>query len=245
MAQRSGIPPWHMWGNSQIIETTIQDTLTRRTATPGQLVRINYARPETWHWLLAAKMLQGPDAPPAPAPDEHLQVSVAFDLTVGVGRAAITIDNAGAIFQGDKTFETFLFEWGDGPARLFPVLANLWSTQVLGPNRSFRSNAPFPNQEGFPTPGDFITGPTIIDQIVAQDIQMSCRVIALDTTPASPLIGQTVKVEVSAIFAPQTHVRPEWFKGGSFPGAEDGGGTGTVAQQVQALNYPGTPIRRT
>lgn len=247
MAQRSGIPPWHMWGNTQTIVAPIQSSaVASRGSTPGQLVRINYARPETWHWLFSAKLLQGPNADVGSV---FTQVEVAFDLTVGIGRSAVSIDGGsggvgpGNLLQGGKSFENFFFEWGNGGAILFPLGAQLWTTQVLAPNRNFRSNAPFPNQSGFPVPGDFVTGPAVIDQITAQDIQCNCRVIAL-TGPASINIGQTVSVEVSAMFAPKTHIRPEWHNK-SFPGAEDGGGTGTVAQQVDKLNYPGTPIRHT
>ena len=240
MSQRSGIPPWHMWGNSQPIVATLQDSAApNRGSTPGQLVRINYLRPETWHWLFAAKLVDGPNSDPAAS----CQVEVSFDLTVGIGRAAVIIDSGGGPVglgaQGGKTFETFFFEWGNGPAKLFPNGVNLWSTEVLGPNRSYKSNPPFPNQDGFPTPGDFITGPSRIDQIVAQDIQVNCRVIALAIGPGSSNIGQQVTVEVSALFAPKTHVRPEWFKGGRYPGAEDGGGEqGSVAGQMDQLNKP-------
>lgn len=231
-----------MWGNSQPIEATIQDSnSTNRGASPGQLVRINYRRPESWHWMFAAKLMQGPNADPAAL--LGIQVEVAFDLIVGVGRSQISVDAggsaAGSVFQGGKTFERFFFTWGDGPSKLFPVAANLYSTEVLAPNRTFRTNPPFPNQDGFPTPGDFVTGPSKISQIVAQDIQVNCRVIALSGPPGTPNIGQTVTVEVSAMFAPIVHVRPEWFKGGSFPGAEDGGGEqGSVAKQLEHLDKP-------
>jgi hypothetical protein len=216
---RSGMTPWHLWGNSQLIEATVQDSAASvRTNSPGQLVKISYKRPETWHWLLAAKLISGPASTTV-----STQIQVAFDLTVGVGRSVVLMQSAGA-FQ-DKSFESFFFQWGP-VSTLFPRNVQLYSTQVLAPNRMYRSEAPLPNQDGFPVAGAFVTGPPTIEQIVAEDIQLSCRVIALAAT-GSATIGEKVVVEVSAQFAPVVHVRPDWYRSGpeevAFPGAETEG----------------------
>lgn len=217
-----GLPPWHLWGNTQLLTTTIQDSsLATRTATPGNLVRIGYKRPETWRWLLAAKLVDGPDATAV----EQTQVEVAFDLIVGIGRAAVLLQPQGVPTQ-DKAFEQYFFQWGGGPALLFPRGVQIYTSQVLAPNRVLRTNPPFPNQDGFPVAGAFVTGPSVIDHIVAQDLQLNCRIIAL-APPGAPQLGGTVTVEVSGLFSPQTHVRPDWFGDGEpaqqFTGAETGG----------------------
>lgn len=211
----TGIPPWHLWGNTQRIAAVVQSSAAAvRTASPGQLVKVEYGRPESWHWILSARLLEGPASPLV-----STQVEVAFDVIVGVGRAAIIMASIGAI--QDKAFEQFFFQWG--PLGPFPRQAHLYSTQVLAPNRVLTTDPPFPNQEGFPVPGAFVTGPSLIDTLVAQDIQVSCRVIAL-APPAAASIGATVTVEVSAQFAPVSHVRPEWYNDPpTFNGSEAAG----------------------
>lgn len=216
---RQGTPPWHLWGNSQLVRATVQSSAAvQRVATPGQLVKINYGRPETWQWLFAAKLVAGPPATVA----EFLQVEVAFDLTVGIGRSAIQMPPLGSNVFLDKAFEQYFFTWGGGASVLFPVNVQLWTTEVLAPNRQFRTNAPFPDQTGNAAAGS--ESASTISQIVAQDLQLNCRVIAL-APPGAPHIGQQVTVEVAAQFAPMTHVRPDWQQHGAppevqFPGGE-------------------------
>lgn len=217
-----GLPPWHLWGNTQVLQTTVQDSsAATRTATPGNLVRIGYKRPETWQWLFAAQLISGPDA----TVTESCQVEVAFDLIVGIGRSNVLLQPQGVPFQ-DKAFEQYFFTWGGGAGLVFPRGVQLYSSQVLAPNRQYTANPPFPNQDGFPVPGAFVTGPSVIDHIVAQDLQLNCRLIAL-APPLSPHLGQTITVGVSAQFAPKTHVRPDWFSDGpaasQYAGAETGG----------------------
>lgn len=199
----AGIPPWHLWGNTQRIDAVVQDSsIAQRTASPGQLVKVEYGRPEVWRWLLSARLLEGPASPAV-----STQVEVAFDVIVGIGRAAIIMQSPGAV--QDKAFEQFFFQWG--PLGPFPRQAHLYSSEVLAPNRLLTTDPPFPNQAGFPVPGAFVTGPSVISELAAQDIQVSCRVIAL-APPGAASLGATVTVEVSAQFAPVGHVRPEWYQ---------------------------------
>ncbi len=213
---RAGMTPWHMWGNSQVLETIVQDSsAATRTNTPGQLVKISYKRPETWNWLFAAKLVSGPDSPV-----NETQIEVAFDLMIGIGRSAILLQSAGV--NQDKAFEQFFFQWG--PVGPFPRGAQLYSTQVLAPNRTLRTDAPFPDQTGNAVAGNQSASP--IDQIVAEDINLACRLIAL-APPGSASIGKKVSVEVSAQFAPKTHIRPDWYLNAPpeqvFPGGETEG----------------------
>ncbi len=225
---RAGIPPWHLWGNSQQITTLVQNPsaiLAARTSTGGQLVKIAYGRPETWHWLFAVRFISGPQSVGV---DSSAQIAVYFNLSVGIGRAAIQIahdPNQPAPPARGGAFERFTVQWG--PLAGFPRGIVLYSSQVLAPNRDYRTDPPFPNQDGFPVAGAFVTGPGFIDQVVAQDLQLTCDVEAVGAIPTDPAIGQPVVVEVSAQFAPKNHIRPDWFLNAPdeavFAGAETGG----------------------
>lgn len=197
-----GTPPWHLWGNSQLIEAPVQDSsAAQRTATRGQLIKLSYARPETWHWILAARLESGPNSL-----GDQTQVEVAFDVFTGIGRSNIVLQPAPGAFQ-DKAFEQFFFQWGP-VSSLFPRNVQIYTTQVLAPNRVYRSDAPFPDQTGNAVAGE--QSASVIDHIVAQDLQVAARVIAL-APPGAASLGAIVTVEVSAAFAPKTHIRPDWF----------------------------------
>jgi hypothetical protein len=191
----AGIAPWHMWGNTQTMTAANSPATQAAQATTSQLVRIGYKRPETWHWLFAAKLLSGPDM----GAGNHASVQVFFDLTVGIGRSMIRIPG----------FESFVFRWdGPAPGGTFPQDRQLYSTSCIGPNRIFV------NPPGVPTPSEIVS--STIDEIVAQDLQLSCRLF-FDITGG----GSTpVVVEVQAQFSPKTHLRPEWHMH-LFPGAEE------------------------
>lgn len=214
LTQRSGITPWHMWGNTQVFDVPRSSggASSPLNPTPGQLTRLSYLRPESWHWVFSAKLLAGPDTTGV---GEHVNFSILWDLTIGIGRSVILL----------PAFDTYFFNWNDGAG--FPQDQLIWSTQTNGPARSFRTGG-----------GEVSTLPTICSEFVAQDIQLNVRFFLQELSiPSTP-----VKVELSAQFAPKTHVRPEWFKGGSFPGAEDGGGSSNVAQQLERLNKSNAPI---
>jgi hypothetical protein len=220
------IPPWHLWGNSETFKVPVQNpALPLQQAVSGQLCKISYGRPETWHWLFAAKLIDGPNSP-----GFQTQLEVSFDLTVGLGRSAVLLRSLQSPVQ-DKSFESYFFQWGPLAAN-FPRGAQLYSTQVLAPNRQYRSDPPFPDQTGNPTAASDAVAPAyataffppLIEQIVAESIQLQCHMIAV-SAPGSPSLGQLVTVEVQALFAPKTHVRPDWFQIGApphtqFPGKE-------------------------
>jgi hypothetical protein len=126
---------------------------------------------------------------------------VRFDLIVGLGRT-FTILSAEAI-----GFENYQFLW-TGP-RAAPPQHLIYTTQVFGNNRTM-------------DPAPALQRDNVIDHLVAQDIQANVVV-----TNVSDYAG-SVDVEVSAYFAPRTHVRPDWLHPTGpleqqFPGDEIGG----------------------
>lgn len=200
-------PPWHMWGNTQQISAVIETTGALRVGTTNQLVRISYKRPETWHWIFSARLLSGP----ANTAGFFTRLFVHWELTSGIGRSAIQMafPNVATTFA-QPAFDDFTFQWGPvNPA--FPVGAQIWATEATTPGKSFQADGP----ASFGNP---------LQQIVAQDLQLQVQIVGL-TVPANvAAVGQTAVVEVSAQFAPKTHVRPDWFipkpAEMKFPGAE-------------------------
>jgi hypothetical protein len=210
-----GLTPWHLWGNTQRIQVVVQSPTNPLTFSPGQLLRVAYKRPETWHWVLEARLLEGEDADLI----DPILVEVHYDLTIGIGRSMVQIPGGYGYFdqRNDPPFETFNFAWGGvavGADPVFPRGASIYSTAVFAPSRSF-VNGPVPTKST-----------AIVNEIVAQDIQLNCRVIAL-TLPGGSHVGKRITVEVSGHFAPKVHVRPDWVSDGSpdvqFPGNETGG----------------------
>lgn len=195
---REGIPPWHMWGNSITLDPIAlsnEDFLAPDTT--GQVVKVAYKRPETWHWLFAARILRAPGRPLIPVASEV--VTVKFDLIVGVGRSNFVM----------RDFETFQWAWvGE---QVVPFRHVMWSTSGLTPALGY---TPLPTPEPDPATR------RVISQITAQDIQVSCR-ISINSEDG---IGEPGAVEVAAFFAPKSHIRPDWFVNGPaelmFPGAE-------------------------
>jgi len=172
-----------MWGSGQepLSVPPLGGGATPLIATSSQLVNIKYHRPETWQWVLAAQLLDGPDTGGV---GEHVTLTVHFDLTIGVGRSILQIPD----------FEVFSFNWNDG-ARA-PVNRLIWSTASVGPSRTFTSPTPTAATD------------TKVDQIVAETIIANARCFLQE------LGGPTgnVSVQLSAMFSPRNHIRPDWFK---------------------------------
>jgi len=107
--------PWMMWGSDQIFDLVAPGA--ERTLQVG---RIDYARPESWTFLLGLKVTQGS----APAPVAGT-VDCSFDLLVGSGRSTLNLRN----------FVTFQVN--------IPNLTNaavgplLWATTAQTPQRTF------------------------------------------------------------------------------------------------------------
>ncbi|HEY6726636.1 MAG TPA: hypothetical protein VI197_21525 [Polyangiaceae bacterium] len=209
---RGNSPPWHLWGNTQRLTVPIQLTGAGvdRSGTTNQLLRISYKRPETWHWLFHARLVSGP----ANTAGFFSTITVSWELATGIGRSAVRMFAEGAPYFAIPPFERFDFRWGPVNTA-FPVGAHIWSTQSTAPTRFFNGDGPF--TEGPP-----------VTEIVGQDIQLQVQLQAV-TVPANvAAVGQTCTLEVSAMFSPKNHVRPDWFFNKAaieqqFPGDEVGG----------------------
>lgn len=108
---------------------------------------------------------------------------VSFDLTIGVGRSTITI----------PAFEQFQFNWAATPPG--PPTQLTWSVSVNGPTRIAGQAAQ-----------------NVVDHIVSEDIQLAAR-IEWFTTQGSVAVPLAITMEVTSYWAPEVHIRPEWFKG--------------------------------
>jgi len=108
----------------------------------------------------------------------------------------------------------------------FPTTIGLGRSQVTAPLGVFNFVWPaaFPKTVKFASAslGPLVddaqpTIPNLVETVVAEDIQVQAQVVLV--APA----GKVAKVQVGAFFAPEGHVRPEWFKGGDYPGGENKG----------------------
>lgn len=199
---RAGQPPWHMWGNAQTVELVLPAGEASSATIKGQMSKVAYGRPETWHWLFTARAVSGDAADPG----EPLQLQVTWELTVGIGRAV----------QQNLGFDSWNFLWGAPLPDAFPRGRLLWATETYGAplNRTFFSLAPATE------PFNKIT------EIVAQDIQLNVR--ATLVRAVLPGTEKRAVIELGAQWAPVTHVRPDWLQldvppEAQFPGGEVGG----------------------
>lgn len=190
-SQRSGVPPWHMWGNTQTLRATqTAGSGLASPPSPGQMVRIGYKRPESWHWVLSATILEAPEAALA---GSDVQIDVLWNLTIGIGRAAMVLPR----------WEAFRWFWNNpNPAPIGPAFRLITTSSVGNRLQDFSGVT-------------HTTGLSTVDQLVAQDVQLDAQVIL--TTSGN---GFSCVVECSALWSPKTHIRPEWYEH-RFPGGEE------------------------
>lgn len=185
---RGGIPPWHMWGNSVEVPLNAYTSDSPLVSTAGQIVKVAYKRPESWHFLLGARIINAPtiDA------DNDAILTVNFDIITGIGRSQ----------QQMPTFQTFNWKWRNSIAPAPPPTTIIWCTSTKTPPLGYIFSA-----------GEFIPDPSTqrdVLELVGQDIQVTCRA---DFFMRGINEGEqsTAVVEVSAFLAPKTHVRPDWY----------------------------------
>ncbi len=183
-------PPWLMWGGKQTLKVPLQ--VGASSIQGQQLVKIAYARPESWRFLFFAQVLGVPYPTGSTIHTPTVQLTIDFNVSPGIGRATPDMVFIPGTIPGSEQHGFLRFVIAGAP-----VLANArkWATQTLGPPLDDTAAAPVPLN--------------ITDVIVGQDIQVNVRVQASSSSSfTDPLI-----LEVGAFFAPNVHIRPEWFKG--------------------------------
>ena len=206
-APRATQPPWHLWGNTQTVQTVVQlGGGPIPIPNVNTLCRVAYGRPETWHWVFQARLISGPNN----TAGTSMSVAVMFNVALGLGRSSIRL--IGEPGTQNRPLEGLQFVIG--PAGLvFPSNQMLYSTGGLS-SRFFSTEA--------------VLAPQEVSQIVAETIVCDVGVFAIADPANVAALGQLVTLEVSGQFAPVSHVRPDWylpdvsleeqFPGGEVPG---------------------------
>lgn len=192
------LAPWHLWGNQEQVKVAHPSSSASQFAQGRQLVKVNYARPETWRFLFGAQLLKAP----AGVGVNNVDVIVDFDVMAGIGRSVLSMQGR----PGEPGFARIVFHYSGSPASQLGVTK--WTTQSQTPDLDNRTATP-------------VILP--ISEFVAQDIQVSCRV----TTQSASAADTETLVSVHAYVAPNVHIRPEWFTDGAdndrYRGLENGG----------------------
>ncbi len=194
-------PPWHLWGNTQVFDVRASAFTNPNANDNNQtMVRIAYGRPETWRFLLAYKILAAPSAPVNQA-----NISVWFEMITGHGRAAVRLPFWATMQSSD---------WSGGSP---PLNLMIFTTRASGDSAQSIVNLDNGGTQIFGT----ASLPS--DQVVGQDITVKANMSFTTDLP----LPQTAKVEVSCLFAPNSHVRPDWYRidepeAVQFPGGEVG-----------------------
>jgi hypothetical protein len=193
----AGASPWQQWGNTQNISVP-PDLFTNPNVHEQQitLVRVQYNRPETWRFLFSARVLSGPGGP-----NHQSNVSVWFELITGIGRSAIRLPFWATLPE---------FAWNDAPGPFPTIIHHTSHAQDSNPIFSFTNE----------DPQVLTQTQQFADLVVGQDM----TVVAHCSFTTNLVTEQPAIVEVSGQFAPNVHVRPDWFQLDGHPGEQFAGG---------------------
>jgi len=190
--------PWKMWGTSVNLDISAT-TIFDRTSRAEQVARIDYKRPENWRFWIGAKLVTGNQN----TSGVSLFATCIVDLFFGVGRD---------IFDTGQNLDVASSTGGRGGWVEFVWEIPNLSTPGLTPNNvKYTTVAVTP-----PLDDQDPTSTQTIDHFVAQSI--SCRA-------RCGYIG-VAQFQVTAFFAPNVHLRPDWFlddDNRAFAGAEIAG----------------------
>jgi hypothetical protein len=155
-------PPWHLWGNTELISVPPTGLAATSNVASKTLVRASYGRPEKWHFLFNLQ-LKGPVLVSFPGNTAFLDCT--FDLILGVGRSAITLVN----------FAALQYDWGNG-GNMFPT-NQMW-TQV---GRIQESISATPSTDP----------PFRPDHFIAQDVTIVANLFYQTDVPgAAPIVAE-------------------------------------------------------
>lgn len=208
---QANVPPWHLWGNSAIISVPPSSLFVddvNRTFVASTIVRVQYGRPETWHFQYGVSIVSGPTMPPTIT----AQPQVFFQLITGVGRGVMRRTLNGPIFDP--------LGYGGGPTPApCPIGNGFWINAIP-------SGMEFDEQErdgaGLPVGNrTAVTVPT--DHFVADFISVEATANFVVSLPA-PINLEPIVIELNCQVAPKTHIRPDWYADPpGFDGGEEGG----------------------
>lgn len=185
--------------------TTKTVTLTQGTGTnvaTTQIARVNYRRADTWRFFFGGKLYM------ATTDVANVVVRARVDLILGVGRSNFPTEQVGVTDIGFATFQ--------------------WNVPAGSLPGALQTAVKYTSKVRTPLLDDSdATSYQEIDLITAQDIQAGGRISIVAAS-----VGTQVSVQLSAFFAPNVHVRPDWFwedvsekamNARRFTGAEVGG----------------------
>jgi hypothetical protein len=207
------VSPWHMWGTTfqfERIGIAPPPFLPSNQAT-HQLARVNYRRPENWRFLLTGRITGGKASAVTAT-----SVWAWFDLIVGVGRAFVTTERPGIAVT---------------PATVNGFARMHWLIPAGTPPGQQAWNIKWITRTDMPLDDTDIAVRQVIEHFPAQDIQCVGHVFMNTSDP-----GITVNIELGAFFAPNVHVRPDWWQPAHRPGPHGD----PMAAQAQALRFLGT-----
>lgn len=190
--------PWHMWGTTESFSLTIGAGGSVQVVS-HQMSKVDYRRADTFRFFFGGKLVGGVAGVGAAT-----NVYALFDVYFGVGRSAFDTRD-----QRLTNFRSFCTMHWAVPAGTVPgaQVDNVkYTTRVQG--TPLMDSAPTVRPE--------------IDLLPADNINVVARMY-IDTAP-SPV---TVQAELTCFFAPNAHVRPDWFADvpevQAFLGSETGG----------------------
>lgn len=192
--KKTGPTPWHMWGNSILFDPPGTESGYSAIMSSQQLINVSYARPDSFGFLFEVRMLDSKSLV-GPGPGSGGEFDIKFSLSHGIGRSQVTIDE----------FEHFNFTWGDGVS--FPRNRQKWSTSTQAPYRL----------EAYGPPKTYSSLPADTNTIFAENIQVKADMFHVYSAEPTQ-----IRVEISTLFCPRSHLRPEWFRG-EISWGEDGG----------------------
>ena len=195
MSTNSNGQPWKMWGSTEIVEGAISPSAASTLVGSQQLAKIAYGRPDTWSFFFGGRVVGGP-----PAPVSTVDIRLTFQLIVGVGRDVFNTEKAATV----------------GFATLRWLLAPGLGVQTLQPKWTTVAETPA-------TDDGVVGSERLIEFFPAEQIQCKANLSVLTAAPPPDVL--TYQVAATALFAPRTHVRPDWWKeqGEQFEGGELGG----------------------
>lgn len=180
----SAEPPWKMWGTS--VPLNVAGTVASVERASQQVARVSYKRPENWRFFIRAALIGG-DAPAV----NPMAIRIRVDLFFGVGRAVTQTQQptVTGIIQEAFAFFTWLVPAGVAPQEV--QFSNKYVTQVRTP----------------PTIDTDLTTRQTIDHLPADNIQAQATLTVVKSEPLA------VQSQVEVFFAPNVHVRPDWWEG--------------------------------